>query len=525
MNTKKIVLFLTALLPVALQAAEVSQERAAATAKAIMAERVADFQGEVKTVKTIWYEGQKAYYVVQFAPAGWTAISADDQSDPLIGYSPDGVFPEENDIPVNMQGLMNWYSDQVVHNARFTGPRHRGWEELSRPVESRSGSVTAASGKVEPLIKVNWNQTGSYQKYCPKTNDGQAVVGCVAVGMAQAMTVAKWPDRPIGEYGYTHPIYGSIYVNYDNEPDYNWDAILSGANGKDDVARLLYHCGVAVKMDYGVDGSGSQTSYVASALMRYFKYPQSVKYYSRDGWDDEDWRNMIITELQEGRAVVYSGSDPKKNYGHCFNLDGFDGTSAFHVNWGWGGAGNAYFQLNGLKDAHMDMNYTNGQGIVIGVRPPSDKPSNIYLSGNSVQAMQPAGTVVGTITVESEAENPIYEFKVIGEYNVIFHTNMPAPFKVEGGQLVTTEELSEDKEEYNIDITATNMNNQASVTRHFTIHVTSSTGINVLDTTPTVISEEYYNLEGMRLDKPQGLSIVRQRMSDGSTHTMKKIQR
>ena len=106
MKTKKIVLLFTALLPWALQAAEVSQERAAATAKAIMAERVDGFQGEVKMVKTIWYQGQKAYYVVQFSPAGWTAISADDQSDPLIGYSPDSVFPEEKDMPENMKGLM-----------------------------------------------------------------------------------------------------------------------------------------------------------------------------------------------------------------------------------------------------------------------------------------------------------------------------------------------------------------------------------------------------------------------------------
>lgn len=522
MKTKKIFLLMATLLPVSLQAAEVSQERAAATAKAIMADRVEGFQGDIKNVKTVWYEGQKAYYVVQFAPEGWMLISADDQSDPLIGYSPDSVFPEENDMPVNMQGQMNWYGDQVKRNARFSGPRHRGWTELSRPVQS---SRRAASGKVEPLIKVNWNQTGSYQRYCPKTNDGQAVVGCVAVGMAQAMSVAKWPDRPVGEYGYTHSTYGSIYVNYDEEAPYDWNAILSGANSNDGAARLLYHCGVSVKMDYGVDGSGTQTAYIAGALTRNFKYPQSVRYYSRDGWDDEEWRDMIITELQEGRAVAYSGSDPKKNYGHCFNLDGFDGTSAFHVNWGWGGVGNAYFQLNGLKDAKMDMNYTNGQGVVVGIRPPSEKPSNIYLSGNTVKAMQPAGTVVGTISVESEAENPTYEFKVVGEYNVIFHMNMPAPFKVEGGQLVTTEELSADDGDYNIEITATNTQNKASVTRHFTIHVTSGSGINVMETTPAITSEEYYNLKGMRMDKPQGLSIIRQRMSDGSSQFLKKVNK
>ena len=520
---KKILLLFATLLPLGLQATEVSQQRAAATAKALMADRVEAFEGEVQQVKTVYYEGQKAYHVVQFAPEGWMLISADDQSSPLIGYSPDGVFPEEKDMPENMQGQMNWYSDQVVNNARYIGSRHTGWDEASRPAQARR---YASADKVEPLITVNWNQTGSYQKYCPKTNDGQAVVGCVAVGMAQAMSVAQWPDRPVGNYGYTHPTYGSIYVDFDAEPAYNWSAILSGANNRDDAAKLLYHCGVAVKMDYGVDGSGSQTAYIAGALTRNFKYPQSVRFYSRDGWGDEDWRDLIITELKEGRAVAYSGSDPKKHYGHCFNLDGFDGTSAFHVNWGWGGQGNAYFQLNGLKDAKMDMNYTDGQGVVVGIRPPSDKPSNIYLSSNVVAAMQPAGTPVGKVSVESEAENPTYEFKVVGEYNVIFHMNMPAPFKVEDGYLVTTEELSlEDGTSRNIEITATNTQNNASVTRHFTIHVTSAAGINVVDANPTVVSEELFNLSGMRLEAAgKGVNIVRQRMSDGSRRSFKKVK-
>ncbi|MBR6276116.1 MAG: C10 family peptidase [Prevotella sp.] len=532
MNIRKTLLLAVLMAPLTLQAAEVSKEMAAATAKLIMADRVDGFEGEVQSVKTVYYEGQKAYHVVQFAPQGWMLISAEDQSSPLIGYSPDGVFPEEKDMPENMQSQMNWYSDQVVRNARLTGSRHHGWERLqvgeqgieaSRPAMARR---YASANKVEPLITVKWNQTGSFQKYCPKTNDGQAVVGCVAVGMAQAMSVAKWPDRPVGNYGYTHEIYGSMYIDYDAEPDYNWSAILSGANGNDDVARLLYHCGVSVKMNYGVDGSGTQDAYIAGALVRNFKYPQSVKWYSRNGWSDEDWHDLIVTELQEGRAVAYSGSDPKKHYGHCFNLDGFDGSSAFHVNWGWGGVGNAYFQLNGLKDAKMDMNYTDGQSVVVGIRPPSEKPSNIYLSNNSIMAMKPAGSVVGDITVESEAENPTYEFKVVGEYNVIFHTNMPAPFQVVDGQLVTTKELSLEDGDRNIEITATNTQNKASVTRHFTIHVTTTDGINLVETTPTVIGEEIYSLSGMRMDAAgKGLSIVRQRMSDGSRRSYKRVRK
>ena len=103
MKKKKIVLLIVALLPLGMQATEVSKERAAATAKALMADRVDGFEGEVQSVKTVWYEGQKAYHVVQFAPAGWMLISADDQSSPLIGYSPDSVVPEEKDMPENMQ--------------------------------------------------------------------------------------------------------------------------------------------------------------------------------------------------------------------------------------------------------------------------------------------------------------------------------------------------------------------------------------------------------------------------------------
>lgn len=150
--------------------------------------------------------------------------------------------------------------------------------------------------------------------------------------MAQSMSVAKWPDRPVGKYGYDHPDFGNIYVDYDAEPAYDWGAILSGANNRDDVARLLYHCGVSVRMDYGIDGSGSQTVRVANALVTYFKYPKtSVRFYSRDGFSDAEWASMIQTELQEGRAVTYAGNDPVKKYGHCFNIDGFDGTSAYHL--------------------------------------------------------------------------------------------------------------------------------------------------------------------------------------------------
>ena len=250
MKRKLSVVVLALLGMMSAQAADISQEMAVSIAR----EQVS---GDVETVKSIYHEGQRAYYVVQFRQGGWVLVSADDCSMPIIGYSPDGVYQTENQ-PENVRGMMEQYGEQVIRNKRLAGQRHALWSAPAR--EAKARAKAESTDKIAPLITVNWNQSGSYKKYCPQDSKGQAVVGCVAVGMAQAMSVAQWPARPNGNFGYTHSTYGSIYIDYDKEPDYDWNAIMTGANNKDDVARLLWHCGVSVKMDYGVDGSGTQDS-------------------------------------------------------------------------------------------------------------------------------------------------------------------------------------------------------------------------------------------------------------------------
>ncbi len=517
---KKFILLLAVLMPLtAAQANEISPETAVAKARQLLEEQVDGFSAQLKSVRAFSYEGQKAYYVVQFTPGGWAMISADDMSSPFIGYSPDGVFQTENQ-PENFRGMMEVYAQQVVRNARLFSEPHKGWQQASRP--NKAPRKASGSDKVEPLIKVNWNQSGKFNKYCPEDANGRALVGCVAVGMAQAMSVAKWPKRPVGEFSYTSENYGSMYINYDKEPAYNWNNILSGANDRDDVARLLWHCGVAVKMDYGTDGSGTQTSYIPAALQRNFSYPNSVKFYSRKDFSNSDWNDLILNELKAGRAVAYSGYDPKKSYGHCFNLDGYNG-QWYHVNWGWGGSNNDYFSLDALRDKTMDMDYTEGQGVVVGIRAPSEKPSNIVLSHNIVLAGKPKGTKVGDITVESEAENPTYSFKVQGEWAPLWGDYLPAPFEVKNGELVTTEDNLE-VGDYTVTITATNTKNKASVSRDFTIHVSNVDAISSAQAPATTASEQYFSPSGAQLSTPQpGLNIIRQRMSDGSTRTTKVI--
>lgn len=516
--TKKIVLFLalTITLTIGAEAKGVTSQTAAAMAKQLIAERVDNFAAKVQSVTPMNYKGKTTYYVVQFAPEGWALISADDTSTPLLGYNTIGLFQIE-DMPVNLQAQMDIYCEQIIDNAKKYSVQHADW----KPESTRAYRAPKRATKIAPLIQVRWNQSGSFKKYCPKTSKGQAVVGCVAVGMAQAMSVAQWPPRPVGDYGYDHEEFGWLHINYDEEPVYNWADIISGANSYDGAARLLWHCGVAVRMDYGYNGSGTQTSYIPSALKKYFSYPNSVAYYSRDKFSNEDWHELILNEIQNGRAVAYSGHDPKKGYGHCFNLDGYDG-QWFNVNWGWGGTNNGYFSLDGLHDATMDMDYTSGQGVVIGIRPPSEHPSNIILSNTSVSLDAPIGTIVATVIVESEATDPTYTFTIRGEYSPRTHKYRTAPFKIEDGMLITTEVMDPEAGDRTIEITAKNNENGYEITRSFTIKVGASSGVNnILSDCKKV---EYYTIDGVRLQSlHKGVNIVRQTTSDGTTQIKKVI--
>lgn len=493
---------------------------ASAKAQEIMSAVSAGFQGQVSKVTPVLYNGQKAYYVVQFAPQGWTLISADDTTEPLIGYSATGTYVVEGQ-PESMKALMDCFSTKITDRKMHIGKQVAGWETGSK-LYVRSSS-RASKEDVDPLIQVNWNQSGSYAKYCPKSNSaGQAIVGCVAVGMAQAMSVAKWPERPTGEYTYVDPTYGTQYINYDKEPAYNWDDILSGANGKDDVARLLWHCGVSVNMKYGKDGSGTQDYYIATALPRNFSYPKSVKYVKRSSYDGS-WEDLVYQELSEGRAVCLSGQDIKGGYGHCFNLDGYAG-GAYHVNWGWGGANNGYFMLNGLKDATMNMDYSDPayQSLIIGIRRPSDKPSDIILSNHTVSADAPVGTEIGTVEVVNEAQTPpTYTFTLQGTYNPITHRYASVPFEVVDGKLVTTKELTVGTKTFSM--TATDQNGN-SVTRSFTITVASSTGIANISSNAEVNEVTYYNIEGIKMSHSQkGVNMKEYKFADGSKHVVKQV--
>ena len=429
-------------------------------------------------------------YIVNLAPQGWVVVSGNDVAKPIIAYSYTGNL-ERKLIPDNMMFMLDSYATEVNRIASRITKIHPQWQHNTW-LQTRASGAT-----IEPLIKVNWNQPAPYNAYCPSRNGENAVVGCVAVAMGQAMSVHRYPSRPKGSISYTASNYGGLSINFDAERAYNWDEIMAGSNRYDEAARLLYHAGMSVRMDYGVDGSGipsTDVNRISNALKSYFSYPEDVQYIWRNQYTD-DWEQLLINELSAGRALVYNAIDSKKSAGHSFNIDGYDGDGHFHVNWGWGGYGNGNFSIDNLRDATMQMDYDASHVVIVGIGAADQILKSISLSNNHIEEGLPAGAVVGQVFVNNELPKDTYIVRVEGV------NGKSIPFVIENNLLKTTETLRlSNQKQWDVEITVNDSKSNTILIQGFKIVVEpwksleETTSVTFNRTTRTFIFQTKHNV-------------------------------
>ena len=138
----------------------------------------------------------------------------------------------------------------------------------------------------------------------------------------------------------------------------------------DAVATLLFHAGVSVGTLYAISGSSAFAySNIPKDMVENFRYSEEeIRYLSRNDYNKEEWMALIFNELSNGRPIFYSGNSPEAG-GHAFVLDGYDATGTVHINWGWRGTDNDYYDIDLLEG---ENNFCNNQSMVIGIMPPAE---------------------------------------------------------------------------------------------------------------------------------------------------------
>jgi hypothetical protein len=107
-------------------------------------------------------------------------------------------------------------------------------------------------------------------------------------------------------------------------------------------------------------------------LVRHFGYSTDVQYCDRRSWTTAQWIKLIRENLAARRPVIYNGQN--ETSGHTFLLDGIDEHNFYHINWGWGGLSNGYFDMNVLSPANIGVGVGEGafyryQSIVANIKP------------------------------------------------------------------------------------------------------------------------------------------------------------
>ncbi len=325
---------------------------------------------DVSMGSTSNYNNATTYYAFSVAGGGWILISADDAATPVLAYSNSGEWNEE-DINPTAKKWINAYNEQIyslIQNRETNEGSQKEWQSLLNQ-QFNDGPPT-----VSPLLTTQWDQSRYYNDMCPTSSSapggygGKVPTGCVATTMAQIMKYYNYPVQGVGSFSYNHPTYNTLSANF-GSTDYNWSAMpVKATSSNPSLATLMFHCGVAVQMNYDPSGSGAASEVVPYAMRTYFNYDNTMQLLDRENVGNDDiWRTIIKTELEARRPVYYAGSGTAG--GHAFVCDGFDGSnpSKFHINWGWNGNNNGYFAIGALTTSNGAFNEFNR--IIIGIKP------------------------------------------------------------------------------------------------------------------------------------------------------------
>ncbi len=299
-----------------------------------------------------------AYYVFNIQGGGWVIMAGDDRAKQVLAYGENGNI-DLNNLPVNMKGFLNMLKGQIETAQAYKG----------QTVPAKTIKLATA---VEPLLKTDWGQGEPFNRLCPLNGSGERTsVGCGPLAMAQICYYWKYPNEVPDLPGYpgtgyqwysgmegTTFDYSKMLDNYyihNPETGNPTDYAPFTEEQANEVAKLSRYCGQACKARYGNANSTSTGSYTYDQRDAFltFGFDENMQLIGKDPsyycsnsnkYTIEEWCELICTELEAGRPIPYHDLYE----GHAWVLDGVDADGKFHMNWGFNGRFNGWFEINAL---------------------------------------------------------------------------------------------------------------------------------------------------------------------------------
>lgn len=313
--------------------------------------------GSVTTELSLYEDNSHAtssYYVFnRGTDGGFVIVSADDTTVPVIGFSDKGKFDYAN-MPEAMKWMLESYEKQIKSNA---------FKALSTASDANSYAIMKRS--VLSRNTAEWSQEEPFNYLIP----GRKLVGCVGVAMA---TIMQYYNYPVAGKGSMDGNDFNHTYDWANMRTDNYRGGYTTAQG-DAVARLVADAALSIQTNFSMSGSSASEVRVPAALVNYFGYDAGVSYKKKSEMTQKAWEELIMSEIDAGRPVLYSGQDVSA--GHAFVCDGYEMRGSqpyFRMNWGWGGIGNDVFMVSNLTPTTQSgnkWNFSEQATIIYNIKP------------------------------------------------------------------------------------------------------------------------------------------------------------
>ena len=351
----------------------VTKSQALACANALLqGKKLTEVNIKNQTVTTR-FSDMVPFYVFNAEEGGFAVISGDDRLPAVLAFSHNGHF-DNADLPDNVAAWFAGITRQI---------------EALREGKGKLRTMNRAPSSHEPLMDFAWCQHEPFKLCCNVKPDGmeeqQCFPGCVATAMAQLIyyyakksDAAKVQCTALPSYTYkfngkvntTVPALEATTFDWENMRGYYKKTDTEGASPQA-VAKLMYYCAVAIETMFGTEVSLAYENKVIKAMTTYFGYPDHIEFVRSKDYAWEDFENLLRTEIEAGRPVLYGAENTLGGDGHDMIVDGWDAEGRFHINWGWDRYGegkgkehyNGYFMLTEMVVPYVENQAFNGSPV------------------------------------------------------------------------------------------------------------------------------------------------------------------
>jgi hypothetical protein len=385
--------------------------------------------------------GNVMYFIVYLEPKGLVIVPGDDLVEPIVGFVTDAVSYDPSDdnplgalvskdVPGRVLAAREQESKAQVQGIETMDVVSTAAQAKWRLLEGNAYSERTTEGKlasisdirVAPLIQSKWSQdtvagSNCYNYYTPNNYP----CGCVATAMSQLMRYHSYPTTGVGSSSFSIKVDNvtqtkSLRGGNGSGGAYNWssmmlvpDATMTTAQ-RQAIGALTYDAGVSVNMEYTSSSSATDTLKAATAYVSTFGYSNGKNgYNSGSNFPTTQRNNMVNPNLDASYPVLFGITGTSG--GHSIVGDGYGynaSTLYHHLNMGWSGANDAWYNLPTIDDSYYGFNsvykvvynvFTSGTGEIISGRV-SDSSGN-PLSGVTVNATRSGG---GSYTAATNAQ-------------------------------------------------------------------------------------------------------------------------